>query len=72
MSLFRIHSPNLAYPENASCPLSAFPTFRIQASHHVRMKELANRRGGAACSSPSNWLLRLMKLFYTFSLKIIT
>ena len=29
MSLFRIHSPNLAYPENASCPLSAFPTFRI-------------------------------------------
>ena len=29
MSLFRTFSPSFAHAENASCPLSAFPTFRI-------------------------------------------
>ena len=35
MSLFRIPMGSLSYSENASCPLSAFPTFRI-ASIKVR------------------------------------
>ena len=36
MSLFRTFLPAFAQTENASCPLSAFPTFRISENKEIQ------------------------------------
>ena len=39
MSLFRTFFPSFAHAENASCPLSAFPTFRISEIQNIPARQ---------------------------------
>ena len=39
MSLSRTFSPSFAHAENASCPLSAFPTFRISTKQRIPVRK---------------------------------